>query len=203
MKAPLLAVAFALAAAAAPAPAGAVIYHFQTFLSGANESPANASPGTGFGDLLWDTDLHTATYNVTFSGLVANTIAAHTHSPTPGQAGPNFTVATTTPSYPLFPLGVTAGSWTNTFDLTQAASYNPAYVTAFGSVAASESALLTGLLAGQAYLNIHTSTFTGGEIRGNWAQVPEPATWAMMIAGFGLAGVALRRRRPVLAKVRA
>lgn len=29
--------------------------------------------------------------------------------------------------------------------------------------------------------------------------VPEPATWAMMIAGFGLAGTALRRRRAVLA----
>ena len=27
------------------------------------------------------------------------------------------------------------------------------------------------------------------------AAVPEPATWAMMIAGFGLAGAALRRRR--------
>lgn len=26
--------------------------------------------------------------------------------------------------------------------------------------------------------------------------VPEPATWAMMIAGFGLAGASLRRRRP-------
>ena len=29
------------------------------------------------------------------------------------------------------------------------------------------------------------------------AAVPEPATWAMMITGFGLAGVALRRRRTV------
>ena len=27
--------------------------------------------------------------------------------------------------------------------------------------------------------------------------VPEPATWALMIAGFALAGVALRRRAPV------
>jgi len=29
--------------------------------------------------------------------------------------------------------------------------------------------------------------------------VPEPATWAMMIAGFGLAGAAIRRRRVALA----
>jgi len=29
--------------------------------------------------------------------------------------------------------------------------------------------------------------------------VPEPATWAMMIAGFGLAGAALRRRRTIFA----
>ena len=29
------------------------------------------------------------------------------------------------------------------------------------------------------------------------AGVPEPASWAMMIAGFGLAGTAARRRRPV------
>ena len=29
--------------------------------------------------------------------------------------------------------------------------------------------------------------------------VPEPATWAMMISGFGMAGVALRRRRTVSA----
>ena len=28
--------------------------------------------------------------------------------------------------------------------------------------------------------------------------VPEPATWAMMIVGFGLVGGALRRRRPQL-----
>ncbi|MBX3483201.1 PEPxxWA-CTERM sorting domain-containing protein [Phenylobacterium sp.] len=33
----------------------------------------------------------------------------------------------------------------------------------------------------------------------NGAAAPEPATWALMIGGFGLAGGALRRRRPVAA----
>lgn len=31
------------------------------------------------------------------------------------------------------------------------------------------------------------------------APVPEPATWAMMLGGFGLLGAAVRRRRPALA----
>ena len=35
----------------------------------------------------------------------------------------------------------------------------------------------------------------GGPSRG----VPEPATWGLMIAGFGMAGAALRRRRAVAA----
>lgn len=32
-----------------------------------------------------------------------------------------------------------------------------------------------------------------------WAAVPEPTTWALMLAGFGLAGTALRRRRAQIA----
>jgi hypothetical protein len=39
---------------------------------------------------------------------------------------------------------------------------------------------------------LNTSTFSGTL---DLPAVPEPATWAMMILGFGLAGVALRRRR--------
>jgi hypothetical protein len=44
--------------------------------------------------------------------------------------------------------------------------------------------------------------FSGIQIDGTVVDppvVPEPATWAMMIAGFGLVGVAVRRRRVVVA----
>jgi hypothetical protein len=46
-------------------------------------------------------------------------------------------------------------------------SYNPAFVTANGGTAASaEATLFTGIMAGHAYLNIHTTMFPGGEIEG-------------------------------------
>lgn len=37
------------------------------------------------------------------------------------------------------------------------------------------------------------------EVRFEGASAPEPATWMMMIAGFGLAGVAVRRRHRLAA----
>jgi hypothetical protein len=109
-------------------------------------------------------------------------------------------VATTLPSFPGFPLGVTSGTFDNTFDLTMSSSYNPAFVTAQGgTVAGAEAALETALLAGKTYINIHTMNFPGGEIRGFLAAVPgavpEPATWAMMLIGFLGLGFAFRRSR--------
>src|ERR1035441_9141981 len=69
--------------------------------------------------------------------------------PDAGNAG----VATTTPTFTNFPLGVTSGSYDFTYDLTAAGTYNPAFVTAEGSVAIAEAALLGGIAAGDSYLN--------------------------------------------------
>jgi hypothetical protein len=63
-----------------------------------------------------------------------------------------------------------------------------------GNTAASaETAFLAGLNGGQTYGNVHSSNFPGGEIRGQLAAVPEPAT-TFLIGGL-LAGLALLRRR--------
>ena len=57
-------------------------------------------------------------------------------------------------------------------------------------------AQLPNILAGRAYINFHTTQFTGGEIRGNIVAVPEPETYALMLGGLAIvAGVARRRGR--------
>ena len=74
---------------------------------------------------------------------------------------------------------------------------NAAFVTAKGgTVSGPFNARLGGVQGGNAYFNVHTSSFAGGEIRGFLAPVPEPGTWALMGLGVAvMAGVAARRQR--------
>jgi hypothetical protein len=200
MKALAFVVALAATAALAPSPAAAVIVEFQAFLDGPSEDPANASPGTGFAYVAWDTVAHTLQVNANFQGLTGTTTAAHIHAATPMPLQGIAAVATQTPSFIGFPLGVTSGTFSNTYDLTLASSYRPGFITASGGTpAGAEAALLTALQQQRAYFNIHSTTFPGGEIRGFLTAVPEPGTWALMILGFGAAGVLLRRRRTAAA----
>lgn len=176
--------------------ASAAPMSFDAVLTGSNEVPSNASPGTGFALVTIDPVANTLSVNVTFSGLLGNTTASHIHCclASPLLAGVNVGVATTTPTFPGFPLGVTSGTYSDTFDMTLASSYNPAFVTAEGGVSAAEAALFTGIESDETYLNIHTTVDPGGEIRGFLVPVPEPLTWTLF--GAGLAGaIAMRRRK--------
>ena len=149
--------------------ANAAPINYVTSLSGANESPPNASPGTGTATLVVDTATHIWTMHVEFSGLLGNTTAAHTHGPTANPGVLTAGVATTTPTYPGFPSGVTSGTYDLVADMTLAGSYNPSFITANGGTTASaEIALANAIAAGKAYLNIHSSVVGGGEIRGFW-----------------------------------
>jgi hypothetical protein len=171
-------------------------FSYVAVLNGPSESPVNASSGTGFATIDFNSILNTLHVNVNFSGLTGTTTASHIHAATAVAGTSTAGVATTTPTFAGFPLGVTNGTYDITLDLTQASSYNPAYVTANGGTTASaEAALASAMAAGKAYLNIHTSTFGGGEIRGFLTPVPEPSSLAL--AGLGSLAFAyvLRRRK--------
>ena len=164
---------------------------YYVFLDGPSESPANASPGTGVGTVVYDPILHTLQLQVTFSGLTGTTTASHIHAATANPFAGTAGVATTTPSFAGFPLGVSSSSFSNTLDLTVASSFNAAYVTANGgTLTSAEAALAAAMAGGRAYWNIHSSTFGGGEIRGFLSVVPEPSSTAL--AGVGVVGLALR-----------
>jgi hypothetical protein len=136
-----------------------------------NDDPQGVPPdrsGSGIGNFTL-TDTGTFSYTISYSGLSGNSTAAHIHGP----------------ALPGFDAGVLIPLQGGTFGSPQG-SFN-------GSVALNQGQI-DQLNQGLWYVNIHSSTFGVGEIRGQITAVPEPRT----IALIGLAGglmVALKKRR--------
>jgi hypothetical protein len=192
---PLLMLALVLVCVSRGVDADVIVY--TATLTGPNESPPNTSPGTGFAEIDFNTTAHTLRVQVSFSGLQGTTTASHIHAATPTPFAGTAGVATTTPSFAGFPLGVTSGTYdSGLLDLTSPTSYNPAYITANGgTTAGAEAALLAAAAAGESYINIHTTVVPGGEIRGFLTPaVPEPGSM-LLLATSAVAVLAYRWRR--------
>jgi hypothetical protein len=161
-----------LSALLAAAPAAAAPVVFQATLSGANEAPPNASTGSGTVTVTYDPATFVMTLAMDFTGLTGTTTMAHIHCCVAGP-GNNAGVASTTPSFPNFPNGVSAGTYTREFNLDAPASFNPSFIAANGgTVPTARAALLDGMGRRGAYFNLHTSVFPGGELRADLAEVP-------------------------------
>ena len=173
-----------------PSTASGTVITYVTVLNGANEIPPNGSSATGTATLTLNGD--TLTVNEVFAGLIGGSAtAAHIHCCAP--LGTNAGVAVPLVSFP----SATSGTYVQSFDLTLLATYNGTFVTNNGGTAASaEAALIAGLNAGQAYVNIHDATYPGGEIRGQLQAVPEPATWSLLSLS-ALALLILGRKRSI------
>jgi len=157
-----------LCALAATSSAAIVVYEFS--LSGSQEVPANASPAVGSATVTLNTETNFLTWDVLFSGLVGTYTNAHFHGPAAAgaNAGPFIDVM----HQPEF-LGENSGNLTGTHTLDEA----------------HKQIFLDGL----AYINIHSTSFPGGELRGQ--VIPEPSTYAMLVGILALAGASFWRRR--------
>ncbi len=160
-------IALAAVSALAAAPAWAAIDSYWAPLYGASEFPGPGDPdGFGLAVLSIDTSNNSVSWAIQAQNIALPLTGAHIHAGAAGTAGPviiNFNAVLT---------GVTSDP--------DAASINPGNASGF-------------------YVNLHNSAYPGGAIRGQLAYVgsvnvvPEPETYALMLAG--LAGVLFMGRR--------
>ena len=140
----------------------AAVYSFQSSLD-----PVQAGvPGSGGGFATLTLDDASGLVILTsgsFSNLSSTTTAAHIHGLAAPGVGAGVLIGLT------IPLGATSGTISGSGTLNAAG--------------------IAGMLNGLTYVNIHTSTFGGGEIRGQNLLVPEPGSFALA----GLGGLILAR----------
>jgi hypothetical protein len=149
-------------------------------LTGGQENPPVSTPATGTATLIIDLSTNNWTLDIQFGTLTAPLSVAHIHRAPTGSNGPviigldGMALSGGRPSWALLSPGITSFS-----------SGGP-----LAAPFAFPAGEVSNLLAGNTYINIHSTQFPGGEIRGQL--VPTPATATLL----GLAGlVAARRRR--------
>jgi hypothetical protein len=164
-------------------------------------APRPASFGTALfviNDAMTSMTFSATINNIDFTGSQTadtfdNLVAAHIHAPgAPGTNGPVVWGFFGTPFNDNNPNDVVVtpfasgvgGTISGKWDLTE--GNNTTFAAQVGNI-----------LAGLAYINFHTVQFPGGELRGQILQaaaVPEPESYALLLAGLGALGWAARRR---------
>lgn len=163
----LVKVALAVAVAVSlSAAADAVTINLVANMDGAqaNAGAGTGSPGTGTGTITLDTVTNALTWSITWSGLIGTPTLMHFHGPALPNQNAGVQVGTGVVGPPVVGNAV--------LNNTQEAD----------------------LLAGLWYLNLHTTAFGGGEIRGQ-VLIPEPSTLVLFVGGLGLMAVGRRRQR--------
>lgn len=140
MRKTILTASAVLATALALGYASAATEAYKGTLSGTSEVPPTTSKGAGTASVNLDTATKQITYNVTYTGLTEPAAAAHIHCG--AAAGANAGVAV--------PFANAASPITGTATLTDAQ--------------------MADLQAGKCYVNIHTATNKGGELRAQLAK---------------------------------
>lgn len=156
-------------------PASATIINLIAEMDGpkANAGAGTGSAGIGTGTVTLDDVTGLMNWSITWGGLIGAPAAMHFHGPANPNQNAGVQVDTGVAGPPVVGNTILAA------------------------------AQMTDLLAGLWYLNLHTTAFPGGEIRGqvlvvrdsDGDAVPAPAIAPLIVFGLGGLGIMARRRR--------
>jgi hypothetical protein len=202
MKKKLLRLSLVAAAAACSLAANATVLEFTADMSSAQEVPPNDTGAHGLALLFYDDHGTSTTTDDTFSfsmsvfGLSGPAVDMHIHGAgAPGQNAP-IRVDLSQPPFMHWNSGSTLLLGGDNVAVPSLITATPPNPTNPGYPPMSFLEMLTG---GLAYVNVHTPLHPAGEVRGQFvevtSQVPEPSTYALMLAGVAVLGWRARSRR--------
>jgi hypothetical protein len=180
--------AFVAICSTAPVQAASVVLNFPSASSTLHTGSGNTTLGTGGGGVAYQAGDYVA-QTFTGTGLTNATSARFVFSMD------NYTSAGVLNAFDVLINGVDVGDYS--FTSTGAGKLNFDLTYAFASIAGDSYSLMLRAsstvppgLSSYNWLPGGSATLTNGT-----GAVPEPATWAMMIGGFGLVGASMRYRR--------
>lgn len=169
--------------ASVPMHASATTKTFSFNLDGTQEVPATTSFAAGSAQITIDDVLGLITFYAVAFNLDSDPFAAHIHN---GAAGTNGAV--------VYDLG-------GNIDSASLVTIGPISVPGSLSFAGVSKAIDIGVAEAinaspsSYYMNIHTNSNPGGEIRGQLAPIPEPSSMLLFGAGLAVFGLMISRRR--------